>query len=259
MDTTTQINQSKKQKFLNALSKTGTKIKAASLFSSALLVSVAKNYFMTPILPSAEARKEYNIPQIPITKAADHATKFHKHRSTLNLDKSSLKKKEFRHPETNYVSDKYDHYDPYSHTVDLNFDKYIKYKTNTKIGKFNCLASSATVKLDNNNKINLSLSENSSLLQHPEVISKIIYQYPESFKDLPARIISQDPQLFAKAFRDGVNHVRETGYLGLNEQGQPLTDDEYFDKMTKIGNDKKQEYNKRIDNIKNFNETLESF
>lgn len=79
------------------------------------------------------------------------------------------------------------------------------------------------VKISNNGLINFNLPENKSLLSHPEVLSKLIETYPESFKTLPAVVYAADPKLFAESFKKGIIQKAQSSEIGKQSK-----EDYYF-------------------------------
>lgn len=70
------------------------------------------------------------------------------------------------------------------------------------------------VKVSQNGIINFNLPENKEILSHPEVLSKIIEQYPESFKTLPPVVYASDPKLFAESFKKGTIDKAKSNAIG---------------------------------------------
>lgn len=71
-----------------------------------------------------------------------------------------------------------------------------------------------SVKVGQNGLINFKLPENKELLSHPEVISKLITMYPESFKTLPPVVYAFDPKLFAESFKKGTIDKAKSNAIG---------------------------------------------
>lgn len=107
------------------------------------------------------------------------------------------------------------------------------------------------VKISSNGLINFNLPENKEILSHPEVLSKLITMYPESFKTLPPAVYASDPKLFAESFKNGT--IDKAHSNGIGKQSP---EDYYFNAEFELGQMNERALSSSVDKSKMQEEAL---
>jgi len=175
-------------------------------------------------------------------KTLKHADKMALNGATINSGKSDLEFGGSFFNQKGNRTHKYDKYDKFSHSVDIDYDKPQKYVRGNDKGEFEFVEeNSVTIKLNDRNEIDFSLPENQAILKNQHALTEILSKHPEALSTIPTSVIEQNPEIFRQAFIDGVNKNISENNFGVDLNGDELDLAGYYDKMSDIYQSKENE------------------
>jgi len=174
-------------------------------------------------------------------KTLQHADKMFINGATVNNEFSTLSTDGYFYNEKGNLTHKYDKYDKFSHSVDIDYDKVRKRVVTIPNGIRLFQEKSVTVKLNDNNEIDFSLPENQAILNNDHALVEIVSKYPESLESIPAHVFEQYGTDIQFAYIKGVQKNVAQQNFGVDKNGDEIDITGYYNKMSGIMEFKKQQ------------------